>query len=199
MRKTLFALAFLASAISIPLTAHADAIDQITFNFSTPPFIFPANLVIDLPASPPPSPYTFQGMCSPFNCFDVVGTSGGFTYILDFTQRPEGQGTLVEYATFLPADGPPDEPRAYRQFLARDLFTGSLSNPTFLTGTFDATYLPLPIPPAYSGTITIEPLTNSTVPEPSSFALMTTGILGAITTLRHRKSMSRFMSRSRTS
>ncbi|WP_353068841.1 PEP-CTERM sorting domain-containing protein [Tunturibacter empetritectus] len=64
---------------------------------------------------------------------------------------------------------------------------GPADAPTVLTGTFDGMLVPDAPIPNIPGTITIEPLTNSTVPEPSSFALMATGILGAITTLRYRR------------
>jgi hypothetical protein len=185
MRKTLFASAVLASALSIPLTAHADAIDQFTFSFATPPGFLPANLVIDLAASPPGSTGGL-GICFQ-NCFSVFGQVGDTPYVVDFMQFTPGAGTIVEYAVTNPTFGPPTQPRAYTQIFAPNLFSGSITDPTFLTGTFDAEYQPVVGFPEFPGTITIEPLNNSTVPEPSTLALMATGILGVISTLRSRK------------
>jgi hypothetical protein len=183
MRKTLFALVFLASALSIPLTAHADAIDQLSFNFPHPPDGHPGVLTIDLPASPQPL-FGVSGL-------GYVGQSGSFNYLVRVLELSPTE-TIVEYANYLSCCIPP--PRAFTNiFLTTTVFTGPVDAPTFLTGTFDGVYeTDFPkFPNSFPGTLTIEPLTNSTVPEPSSFALMATGILGAITTLRHRRSMSR--------
>jgi hypothetical protein len=190
MRKALFTLALLASAFTLPLTAHADAIDRFTFNFVTPPGYLSGDLIIDLPASPPPSPFNSE-LCND-ECFFVVGIGdgqfGSTTYILKFS--PFELGTSVAFAVWgdYPFGFPPVD-RAYLQFFAaEDLFTGSVSDPTFLTGTFDAEYRPFSSAPEFPGTITIEPV-DTTVPEPSTFAMMATGILGAIATLRSRKTM----------
>jgi hypothetical protein len=187
MRKALFTLALLASALTIPLTAHADAIDQFTFNFPTTSTFIPVHLTIDLPASPPPSPYTGINGCA-VDCFAVVGetASNPNPYVFYFIQFAPGS-TLVEFATFNPIFGPPSAPGAYTKiFASEDLFTGSLSSPTFIPGTFDAQYMAVVGFPSFPGTITIEPI-STTTPEPSTFALVATGILGAITTLRSRK------------
>jgi hypothetical protein len=185
MRKALFTLALLA--FLLPLTAHADAIDQFTFNFDTAPTFIPVHLTIDLPASPPPSPYNGVNGCA-VDCFAVVGQTASSInpYVFYFIQFAPGS-TLVEFATFNPTFGPPTAPGAYTKiFVSEDLFTGSLSNPTFIPGTFDGEYMAvvgfLPFP----GTITIEPI-DTTAPEPSTLAMMATGILGAIATLRSRK------------
>ena len=188
MRKALFTLALLASAFTLPLTANADAIDQFTFNFVTPPGYVSANLTIDLPASPPPSFWTNPGFgCDPVDCFAVVGESGSASYLFDFYQSAPGSTEQIRFTVFNPLFGPPSTVRAYTLiFAAEDVFTGSVSDPTFLTGTFDAVYRPFAGSPTFPGTITIEPV-DTTVPEPSTFAMMATGILGAITTLSSRK------------
>ncbi|HEX4576333.1 MAG TPA: PEP-CTERM sorting domain-containing protein [Edaphobacter sp.] len=187
MRNILFALALIAS-LSIPLTAHADAIDQFTFSFATPPGYLTGDLVIDLPASPVVSTSLFgPGVCH-LDCFSVYGEANGIQYVVDFFQQlSPGGGTIVQYAATDPYYGPPNTPRAYRSIFAQTLFSGSVADPTFLTGTFDAEYRPFSSSPEFAGTITIEPVNNSTVPEPSTFTLMATGILGAITTLKSRK------------
>jgi hypothetical protein len=186
MRKALFTLALLASAFPLPLTAHADAIDQFTFNFNTTSGIVPVHLTIDLPASPPPSPYTGINACA-VDCFAVVGQSGSNSYVFDFIQFAPGS-TLIEFATFNPIFGPPTAPGAYTQIAAPALFTGSLSNPTFLTGTFDAQYMAVPGFPNFPGTITIDPI-NTTTPEPSTLLLFATGLATGITAIRRRTRM----------
>jgi hypothetical protein len=189
MRKTLFALALLASALSVPLIAHADTIDQFSFNFVTPPIGFQTIITIDLPASPPPSYFGGYGECPPLTCISVLGTSGSNYYLVNFLQLSPTE-TLVGYAEYPSLSSPFPPARAFTQILAPNLFTGPFDAPTFLTGTFNGELeTDIPFFPPFPGTITIEPLTNSTVPEPSSFALMATGILGAISTLRYRRSI----------
>jgi hypothetical protein len=183
MRRIILPLTLLASAFTLPLSAHADTIDQFTFNFDTTPGYLPLHLIVDLPASPPPSPWTVPGFgCDPVNCFAVVGESDSKSYIFFF------ESNFIRFALFNPPfEGPPSQVKAYTLvFPLEDLFTGSVSDPTFLTGTFDATYRPFATSPSFPGTITIEPIDTS-VPEPSTFAMMATGILGAITTFRCRK------------
>lgn len=181
MRKALFPLVLLASAF-IPLTAHADAVDQFIFNFDTTPGYLPVHVTIDLPASPPLSPFT-GFICT--DCF-VVFSESSPTYIFKFFQFGPGS-TLVNFALDLNPSGPLPVDRAYTQIFAPDdLFTGSFSDPTFIPGTFDAIYRPFPGSPDFPGTLTIEPI-DTTVPEPSTLAMMATGILGAFTTLRSRK------------
>ena len=191
MRSILLPVALLASAFTLPLTAHADAIDQFTFNFDTPPEYLSLHLTVDLPASPPPSPFT--GFICGGECFVAFGESGPNTYtdtyIFQFFQSsPVSTGTEVDFALYIgfPSSSLPPQ-QAYRFiFASEDLFTGSLSDPTFIPGTFDALYKPFFTAPSFPGTITIEPI-DTTVPEPSTLAMMATGILGAITTLRSRK------------
>jgi hypothetical protein len=186
MRKALFALPLLASVLILPLTAHADTIDQFTFNFATPPGFVPANVTIDLPASPPPSYLGGFGECPPAECISVLGHSGSHTYLVNFSQMSPTE-TFVGYAIYDDLSGPLPVPRAFTKIFAPTLFTGPVDAPTFLTGTYDAEYEPVIGFPLFPGTITIEPLTASTVPEPSTFTLLATGILGAITTFKQRK------------
>jgi hypothetical protein len=182
MRKALFLLALLVAAFTLPLAAHADSLDQFTFSFVTPPGFVSGDLTIDLPASPPPSPLT-PLVCS--SCFVVQGESGSIDYIFQFSQPAPGS-TSVEFAQYS-GSGPLPIPRAYLPFFAsEDLFTGSLSSPTFLTGTFDAEYMPFAGSPVFPGTITIEPV-DTTVPETSTLVMMATGILAAIAALRSGK------------
>ncbi|WP_433983188.1 PEP-CTERM sorting domain-containing protein [Tunturiibacter empetritectus] len=127
-----------------------------------------------------------MGSCPPDYCITALGQSGSENLLVHFIQLSPTE-MLVGYAFYQSGPIPPS--RAFTQILLPLLFTGPVDAPTFLTGTFDGLYeTDIPFLPPYPGTLTIEPLTNSTVPEPSSFALMATGILGAITILRHRRS-----------
>jgi hypothetical protein len=187
MRPIILPLALLASSLTLPIAAHADSIDQFTFNFNTPPEYLSLHLTVDLPASPPLSFYT--GLICGGQCFVAFGESGSNTYVFQFFQSsPVSAGTAVDFAGWIdPFNSPLPVQRAYRFiFASEDLFTGSLSDPTFLTGTFDAVYRPFFNAPTFPGTITIEPK-DTTVPEPSTLAMMATGILGAITIFRSRK------------
>ena len=185
MRKTLFALALLTSAFSIPPTAYADDIDEFNFNFPTSSGFLPAILTVDLPASPPPSYLGGLGICPPSDCISVLGHSGSNTYLVNFFQTSP-DATFVEYARYDNLSGPPPPARAFTQISAPALFTGPVSAPTFLTGTFDGEYQPVIGSPRFPGTITIEPVTSPTVPEPSTFALLTTGILGMAGAMHRR-------------
>jgi len=192
MRKTLFALALFASALSIPLAAHADAIDQLTFNFTKPGFV-PADAVIDIPASPPPSYLDgLFGDCPASDCITVLGTSptGSNYYLVNFIEISPTQ-TSISYAYYGALFDPIPPARAFNQIYGFPaLFTGPVSAPTFLSGTFDGEYEPVIEFPSIPGTLTIEPINNSAVPEPSTLTLMATGLLGAITALKHRKKKS---------
>jgi hypothetical protein len=177
MRKALFTLALLASAFTLPLTAHADAIDQFTFNFDTTPGYVSVHVTMDLPASPPPS--FFNSSCG--DCF-VAFSESSPTYVFKFFQFVPDGPTLVNFTLYDGFDFP--IPKAFTQiFASEDLFTGSLSDPTFIPGTYDGVYMPFPGSPNFAGTITIEPL-STTTPEPSSLILLTTGAFTAFAARR---------------
>ena len=178
MRKALFTLALLASAFTLPLTAHADAIDQFTFNFDTTPGYVSVHVTMDLLASPAVLPYSSL-ICG--DCF-VVFSESSPTYVFKFIQFVPGGAPIVNFTLYDGFDIP--IPKAFTQIFPSDaLFTGSLSDPTFIPGTFDAVYRPFPGSPDFAGTITIEPV-NTTTPEPSSLILLTTGALTAFAARR---------------
>ncbi len=178
MRKALFTLALLASAFTLPLTAHADAIDQFTFNFDTTPGYLPVHVTMDVLASPAVLSYSSL-ICGP--CF-VFFSESSPSYVFKFIELVPGGAPIVNFTLYDGFDIP--IPKAFTQIFPSDaLFTGSLSDPTFLTGTFDAEYRPFSTAPEFPGTITIEPV-NTTTPEPSSLILLTTGALTAFAARR---------------
>jgi len=187
MRKSLFILALLASAFTLPLIAQADTIDQFTFNFVTPPGYISVDRTVDLPASPPPSLYT--SLICGTGCFVVVDGVigfGSYAEIYRFSETTPGS-TFVSFASYNESDGGLPIEMAYTHIIAsEDLFTGSVSDPTFLTGTFNAEYLAFAGSPFFPGTITIEPI-DTTAPEPSSLALLGTGILGLVAFTARRR------------
>jgi hypothetical protein len=168
MRKALFILALLASALSLPLTAHADTIDDfvLTGNGTTATF--------SLPASPPGNPLT----CPPGNNACLPGSETSFSVStlvttdgisseegITFPTGRFGGGLLI---------GPPTE-----RFLGPQLFEPDAANPTFLIGTFALTLDDSSAPVILHYTLTITPdSSNAATPEPSSLILLTTGTLG---------------------
>ena len=194
MSKALCTLALLTSALTLPLTAHADPLDQVTFNFPfDSQFSAPIDFSIIVPASPAPAPVPFGfGLCSTA-CFPIViENSPGVATVYNFLDQGPSQ-TSIRYATYLsgPNLGPPGQPQAYTQIVSPNLFSGPVTGPIFLTGTFEAIILTFPGGPDFPGTITIEPVATST-PEPSTLALLTTGSLGLIAFAARRKESHHF-------
>ena len=178
MRKALFTLAVLASAFTLPLTAHADTIDDfvLTGNGTTATF--------SLPASPPGNPLT----CPPGNNACLPGSETSFfVSTLVTTDGNSSEGGI----TFLTGRfggglliGPPTE-----GFLGPQLFEPDAANPTFLIGTFTLTLNDLSLPVIRHYTLTITPdSSNAATPEPSSLALLATGAIGLIAFTARRKS-----------
>jgi PEP-CTERM motif len=173
MRKTFFTFAILASALTIPLTAHADAIDDfvltggsvdITFSLPASP---PGNLVVCPPSSGPTS--CQNGSQTDFTASTLV-TNNGVTTMgsLNFATGRFGGG--------LTAGG--------TRFLGPQLFLPDAATPTFLIGTFNLSSFANPLID-YTLTITQETTTAPT-PEPSTFALFATGALGIASAARRR-------------
>jgi hypothetical protein len=176
MRKALFSLALLASAFTLPLTAHADAIDDfvLTGNGTTATF--------SLPASPPGNPLT----CPPGNNACLPGSETSFSVSTLVTT----DGITTEKGIGFPTGrffgglliGP-----LLERFQGPQLFEPDAANPTFLIGTFilDPLFSTSPGPIHY--TLTITPETSASTPEPSSLFLFATGALGLLLLSNRRR------------
>jgi hypothetical protein len=165
MRKALFTLALLASASTLPLTAHADTIDDFVLKGDghTATFSLPA---------------------SPTNVIPIVIMTGpntiGFQVPASVTYDGE---TSTEFLTFIGNAGPTGfrlpTPSGTDSFSVEMLYSGPNSAPTFLTGTFNLSLFSVE-PPLGSYTLTIIPETSAPTPEPSSLVLFATGAFGLL-------------------
>jgi hypothetical protein len=165
MRNLLPKLLLLA-ATALPIAAHADPIDNFTLTD-----IVGDTITFSLPASPPvgPSdPYLFET----------------YTVVLSFNPTYFGNKNLDGQIVFYSALGGGGlnvmiyHPGLPTQIIDQGdlLYSGTTTDPTFLTGTFHFG----------SDTLTITPQTGP-VPEPSTLALLATGTLGILRLARQRR------------
>ena len=165
MRNLLSRLLVLATT-SLPIAAHADTIDNFVLTDTVG-----ETLAFSLPASPP-----IFGPSDP-NQFET------FPVLMSFNPPYFGSkfldGQLIFYSTL--AGGGLEvmiyHPGGTTQIIDHGdlLYSGTTAAPTFLTGTFHVG----------SDTLTISPQTAPT-PEPSTLALLATGILGVFCVARRR-------------
>ena len=189
MRKALFILALLASAFTLPLTAHADTIDDFTLTGDGHTITFSAPAIYSAP-----NPSHMVTATLPDIASSVNGVGGSSLFISFYLPSyPFRSGLDFEITPSL-STGVPGSFSQY-QLTGPDLIellpgtTPTFTVAEFLPGTYSLSTF-FVIPQNTEGgipfTLTITPEAAST-PEPSTFALMTTGILGAVTALKSRK------------
>jgi len=160
MRKALFTLALLASAFTLPLTAHADTIDDFVL---TDPI--GDTITFSLPASTPVFGPSEPGQ---FETFPVLMSFNPPYFGSEFLD-----GQLIFYSTL--AGGGLEvmffHPGGTTRFTDHGdlLYAGTTADPTFLNGIFNVE----------TDTLTITPETGP-VPEPYPLVLLATGVLGVL-------------------
>jgi hypothetical protein len=189
MRKALFTLALLTSAFTLPLTAHADTIDDfvLTGNGETVTFSLPATGV-----------YTFHGHFDSFFT-SAPGTINGAPVTLDPTFYVQYFENVPQAPALSIFSKPPSNiPNLYGSIAYTwSIVPAQFPNPqdegtlyiTFVPGTYQLQttgfFPPFNPPLDFSLTITPETSTAAT-PEPASLTLLATGALG-ITSLAARR------------
>jgi hypothetical protein len=191
MRKALFTLAVLSSAFTLPLIAHADTIDDFVFTGGGNIITFSAPASFTVLNHPHLVSASLANVAASVN--GLSGYSSGLTFYIN---NEVGRGGLDFYLTPSISGGGPD---TYTDYTLNGPDVAWLVVPNlepqatviFLPGTYSLPQFFNGIPQNTQGgitfSLTITPEAAST-PEPSTFAMMATGILGAITTLRSRKS-----------
>jgi hypothetical protein len=159
MRLAFRSLTILALLAAPSLAAHADTYH---FTFTSNPGFSTDSFSFDLPSTPTPTVYSF-------GAFDI----GGVEVTFDGTTSSED---VVFAGSFLAIGD------NYIFSGTAPLFTGPGYDPTFILGTFDMFEDPQGI-----GTLAVTDISNpSTVPEPSTFALFGTGVVGLAGFARRR-------------
>jgi len=189
MRKALFAtLALLPSAFTLPLTAHADTIDDFTLtgNGETVTFSLPATGVYTLHEHF--DSFTASG---PGTIDGAPGTVGATFYVQYFEIVPQAPalGVFSTPQSNIPADLYGSIP--YSWFVVPAEFPNPSDegtfNVTFVSGTYQLSNTgPFFQPPTLLDfTLTITP--ETTAPEPASLTLLATGALGLIAVAARRR------------
>jgi hypothetical protein len=161
-----------AALLSASLVAHADDLFTLTDGVNTITFTQPATL----------GPLgTCGGGGSYFCVSNVPVTADGVTFtapLIAFYTAAESGGLAISYDS--------DDDLILSQE-GSTLFSGDVVNPIFTLGTYDLTNYDGP-DSTYQGnfTLTISSITPSATPEPSSIALLGTGLLGFAGILRRR-------------
>jgi hypothetical protein len=174
-------LGFAALFAASTLIAHADTIDDFVITGTNNPTL----ITFSLPANP-------QGVLTSIG---AGGSDGGF-FISDSVsfngQTTDGTFQFISDNLF-PGTAGVSFSSSLGEFIAQGqvLYSGPSSDPTFLIGTFDESEYDWASPTPFNQlfyTVTITPETSdpSSIPEPSTFALLATGLIGVVGAVRRK-------------
>jgi hypothetical protein len=189
MRKALFTLTLLASAFALPLTVHADTIDDFVLTGAghTISYSLPAtSSFLDF------SLFNFFSEGAPATIDGVSGYSVGGLYYVEGppTTLILSVPSSVFGVTQLRLGGPKFFSVDFENIQEPFPYTG-LVVPTFTPGTytlFQQDNFLDPLFPAVDFTLTITPETSTApTPEPASLTLLATGALGIISVAARRR------------
>lgn len=147
----------LAVSLAVPVLCATANAATLMYDFSATGTPY-GDITLSLPASPTPASFTATSF--ELTSVPLVVDGDSVTENIDFFTSGAGGGAGGAGAR---VDG-------------SQLFTGSTSSPTFLTGTF----------PLGGFNLTISNPNPSAVPEPSSLVLLGTGLLGAVGVLKRK-------------
>ncbi len=193
MRKLLFA-ALLALTPAVTL---ADTF-QFAFNGVLAPIMYtpagsPATLSFSWQIAGPPESYLYDGQYPDFRYTSVPYSANPFIANDNITLYSYGDannpsGATEELINFFTTDGSLYDVYGIATIdTPQSFYTGPQSNPTFLPGTYQAEF-DFHDYTIYDGTLAVTDLSNpgAVTPEPSTLALLGTGLAGLATVLRRR-------------